>query len=52
LFDVKRNDLCSQTKLTRRREEGVLTAVKSHSSLKIVIKNGETLHNLLTKRVM
>ncbi len=49
LFGVKRNDLCSQTKLTRRREERVLTAVKSHSSLKIVIKNGETSHNLLTK---
>jgi hypothetical protein len=49
LFDVKRNDLCLQTKLTRRREERVLTAVKSHSTLKIVIKNGETFHNLLTK---
>ena len=49
LFGVKSNDLCSQTKLTRHREERVLTAVKSHSSLKIVIKNGETSHNLLTK---
>ncbi len=48
-FGVKSNDLCSQTKLTRRSEERVLTAVKSYSTLKIVIKNGETSHNLLTK---
>ena len=49
LFGVKTNDLCSQTKLTRRLEERVLTAVKSHYSLKIVIKNGEISHNLLKK---
>jgi hypothetical protein len=49
LFGVKSNDLCSQTKLTRRREERLLCLHKSHSPLKIVIKKSTTSHNLLTE---
>jgi hypothetical protein len=52
LFGVKSNDLCSQTKLTRRREERVLCLHKSHSPLKIVIEKGTTSHNLLTEWVL